>query len=303
MALAMRLGKAALAAGGGYDAAETLATILMFVDMPEEAVAILRRRRGPDRRRGPAQPVAGHPAHHRAVGAGRPDDRRGHRPAAYSSTICGDAPWSWRSSRRCGCTAATTRSADPGPPGPRQRGRAPGPRRPRPAASWPTCRRCAAPRAQTVRGDGRDRRRGVTVAGRGALLQLGIELARGTAMILAADLGRSTRSSPPSSPAWPTPATSTWAPATCRSSGPRPPGCAAGYRAAARQRRRPARRWPPAGLRRHRPRRTRPRRPRSPGTRPAPPRPSRSPRLPLPLHGGVLPVAGGGPSLGRGRLG
>ncbi|MEU0559949.1 LuxR C-terminal-related transcriptional regulator [Dactylosporangium sp. NPDC006015] len=41
MALAMRLGKAALAAGGGFDAAETLATILMFVNMPEEAVAIL----------------------------------------------------------------------------------------------------------------------------------------------------------------------------------------------------------------------------------------------------------------------
>lgn len=39
--LAARLGKAALAAGGGVDAAETLATILMFADMFDDALRIL----------------------------------------------------------------------------------------------------------------------------------------------------------------------------------------------------------------------------------------------------------------------
>ncbi len=39
--LATRLGRAAVAAGGGFDAAETLATILMFADMPAEALSIL----------------------------------------------------------------------------------------------------------------------------------------------------------------------------------------------------------------------------------------------------------------------
>jgi DNA-binding CsgD family transcriptional regulator len=39
--LAARLGRAALAAGGGFDAAETLATILMFADLPADALRIL----------------------------------------------------------------------------------------------------------------------------------------------------------------------------------------------------------------------------------------------------------------------
>jgi DNA-binding CsgD family transcriptional regulator len=39
--LAARLGRASVAAGGGFDAAETLATILMFADMPAEAKPIL----------------------------------------------------------------------------------------------------------------------------------------------------------------------------------------------------------------------------------------------------------------------
>jgi DNA-binding CsgD family transcriptional regulator len=39
--LAARLARAALAAGGGFDAAELLATILMFTDQPEEAITVL----------------------------------------------------------------------------------------------------------------------------------------------------------------------------------------------------------------------------------------------------------------------
>ncbi|MFB9234018.1 LuxR C-terminal-related transcriptional regulator [Plantactinospora siamensis] len=39
--LAARLARAALEAGGGYDAAELLATILMFGDQPEEAIGVL----------------------------------------------------------------------------------------------------------------------------------------------------------------------------------------------------------------------------------------------------------------------
>ncbi|WP_433051567.1 LuxR C-terminal-related transcriptional regulator [Dactylosporangium sp. CS-033363] len=41
MALAMRLGRAAVAAGGGFDAAETLATILMFANCPDEGALLL----------------------------------------------------------------------------------------------------------------------------------------------------------------------------------------------------------------------------------------------------------------------
>lgn len=39
--LATRLARSALAAGGGFDAAELLATILMFADQPEEAIRVL----------------------------------------------------------------------------------------------------------------------------------------------------------------------------------------------------------------------------------------------------------------------
>jgi DNA-binding CsgD family transcriptional regulator len=39
--LAMRLGSAAMAAGGGFDAAEVLATLLMFAEQPAEALRIL----------------------------------------------------------------------------------------------------------------------------------------------------------------------------------------------------------------------------------------------------------------------
>lgn len=52
--LAERLARAAVAADGGFDAAELLATILMFSDQPEEAIAVLDRVGGQltsDRRR------------------------------------------------------------------------------------------------------------------------------------------------------------------------------------------------------------------------------------------------------------
>lgn len=39
--LATRLARAALDAGGGFDAAELLATILMFGDRPDEAIEVL----------------------------------------------------------------------------------------------------------------------------------------------------------------------------------------------------------------------------------------------------------------------
>ena len=48
--LATRLARAALDAGGGFDAAELLATILMFADRPDEAIDGARR----GRRRRPA---------------------------------------------------------------------------------------------------------------------------------------------------------------------------------------------------------------------------------------------------------
>ena len=45
--LATRLARAALDAGGGFDAAELLATILMFADRPDEALDGARRGRRP----------------------------------------------------------------------------------------------------------------------------------------------------------------------------------------------------------------------------------------------------------------
>ena len=135
-------------------------------------------------------------------------------------------------------------------------------------------------------------------------IQLGIELARGTAMILAADLEAVDAIVAAEfaglADAGDFNIGSGYLQIVRAAGGPAPrpaargrPGRGAGLRGAGHRQ----------GLRRPRPRRTRPRRRprRGRGRRRRGLRDRRA--LPLPLHGGALPVAGGGPSLGRGRLG
>jgi hypothetical protein len=107
--LAARLARAALNAGGGFEAAEMLGTLLMFADRPVEALRILDSVTdliGDDQQR---SRWLGDPGHRHVLGA----DRGVHHGASGQGGPGAARPGRSRvgprrSSRSCGCTTANT---------------------------------------------------------------------------------------------------------------------------------------------------------------------------------------------------
>ena len=191
MPLATRLARAALDAGGGFDAAELLATIMMFGDQPHEALAVLDAvdeqatsddAAGPlaDRPR-PGQRTGGSAASRRADELAVEPRRSPTRPTR---------PGCARSRRSCGCTGWTRPTAlriarlDPRPAG-------------RPGRRARALAQCTIAHLQAAQGElrGASERAIASVQADAPLwrtdmpyLQLALELARGTRLALAGDL-------------------------------------------------------------------------------------------------------------------